>query len=40
MSPDQQLLEWKAMRPENIPEALATYAPVRWTCLVAETHIL
>jgi len=39
MSPDLQLLEWKAIPPEDIPAALATYAPVCWTCLVAETHI-
>jgi hypothetical protein len=38
MSPDLRIFEWKDIQAENIPQTLATHAPVCWTCLVAETH--
>ncbi len=38
MSPDLRLFEWKDIQAENIPQVMATHAPVCWTCLVAETH--
>ena len=39
LSPDLQLVEWKAIPAQDIPVALTFYEPVCWNCLVAETHI-
>jgi len=39
MSPDLQLLEWRAIQPQDLLQVLATHTPVCWTCLVSETHI-
>jgi len=39
MSPDLRILQWKEIRPEYIPGALTTHAPICWTCLVAQTHL-
>jgi hypothetical protein len=38
MSPERKMLEWNEIPPQNIPQVLATAAPVCWTCRVAETH--
>jgi len=37
MSPDHVTVEWKELRPETIPEVLATYTPVCWNCHVAQS---
>jgi hypothetical protein len=37
LGPDFQTLEWKDMRPEELPSAFTTYQPVCWNCHVAET---
>jgi len=39
LSPDLKIFEWRDLRPETIPRALQTHAPVCRTCLIAETHI-
>ncbi len=39
LSPDLRMIEWKDIRPEKVPQVLATHSPVCWNCLVAETHI-
>jgi hypothetical protein len=35
--PDHKTTEWKRIRPEQLPEVLATYRPVCWNCHIAET---
>jgi len=36
LSPDHTTVEWKELRPEQLPEVFSTYRPVCWNCHVAE----
>jgi hypothetical protein len=36
MGPDHTTVEWKDLRPEQLPEVFATYRPVCWNCHIAE----
>jgi hypothetical protein len=36
-APDGRLLDWKAFRPEQVIDVLASHKPVCWDCHVAET---
>lgn len=36
-APDGRTLEWHDIRPENLPEVLATHSAICWDCHVAET---
>ena len=36
MSRERITLEWRELRPEQLPETLATHLPVCWNCHVAE----
>ena len=38
MSPDQRIIEWNQVPPQELPQVLSTCAPVCETCLTAETH--
>ncbi|MFZ0136552.1 MAG: hypothetical protein WAK89_05815, partial [Candidatus Sulfotelmatobacter sp.] len=33
---DHQTIEWKELRPEQLPEVFSTHRPVCWNCHVAE----
>jgi hypothetical protein len=37
LSPDGKTVEWHEVRPETLPEVLATHWPVCWNCHIAET---
>lgn len=37
LSPNGKSVEWHEVRPETLPEVLATHRPVCWNCHVAET---
>jgi len=37
LSPDHKTVEWRALRPEQLPEVLSTHRPVCWNCHVAQT---
>jgi hypothetical protein len=37
LSPDHKTVEWKDVRPEQLPEVFATHKPVCWNCHVAQT---
>jgi hypothetical protein len=37
LGPDRKTVEWKQVRPETLPQVLATYVPVCWSCHVTET---
>jgi hypothetical protein len=37
MKPDGQLVEWREVPVETLPQVLATHRPVCWNCLIAET---
>lgn len=37
LGPDFKTAEWKDMRPEQLPDILATHEPVCWNCHVAES---
>lgn len=37
LSPDHKTVEWKDVRPEQLPEVFATHRPVCWNCHVAAT---
>lgn len=37
MSAERRTCEWHEVRPETLPEVLATHLPVCWSCHVAET---
>jgi len=37
VGPDHKTVEWRELRPEQLPEIFATYRPVCWNCHVAET---
>jgi hypothetical protein len=36
LGPDHKTVEWKELRPEQLPEVFSTYHPVCWNCHVAE----
>jgi hypothetical protein len=38
-SPEMRMVEWREIRPEGIPNVLATHQPVRRNCPVAGMHI-
>jgi hypothetical protein len=37
LAPDHNTLEWKRVRPQQIPEIFETHRPVCWNCHVTET---
>ncbi|HTW56781.1 MAG TPA: hypothetical protein VMD99_01480 [Terriglobales bacterium] len=37
LTPDHETIEWKCIRPQQLPEVLETHRPVCWNCHVAET---
>jgi len=37
IGPDHKSVEWRELRPEQLPEVFATHRPVCWNCHVAET---
>ena len=37
LSPDGKTVEWKELRPEQLPEVFSTHRPVCWSCHVAKT---
>jgi|SRR5271165_4228631 len=37
LSPDHTTVEWKDVRPEQLPEVFSTHRPVCWNCHIAET---
>jgi hypothetical protein len=37
LSPDRKSVEWRELRPEQLPEVFSTHRPVCWNCHVAET---
>jgi hypothetical protein len=36
LGPDHKTVEWKELRPEQLPEVFATHRPVCWNCHVTE----
>jgi len=36
LGPDLKTVEWKQLRPEQLPDVFATHRPVCWNCHVAE----
>jgi hypothetical protein len=36
-TPDGLTVEWQDIRPETLPEVLATHSPICWDCHVSET---
>jgi len=37
MGPDRKTVQWNEVRPETLPEVLATHQPVCWDCHIVET---
>ncbi|MFY9791929.1 MAG: hypothetical protein WAJ99_12140 [Candidatus Sulfotelmatobacter sp.] len=37
LGPDHKTVEWKELRPEQLPEVFSTHHPVCWDCHVAAT---
>lgn len=37
LGPDSKTAEWKDVRPEQLPDILATHQPVCWNCHIAES---
>jgi hypothetical protein len=37
LTPEHTTLEWKRVRPQDLPEIFATHRPVCWNCHVTET---
>jgi len=37
VGPDHKTVEWRELRPEQLPEVFSTYRAVCWNCHVAET---
>ena len=35
-APDHKTIEWKRVRPEDLPEVFATHQPVCWNCHITE----
>lgn len=36
LSPERKTVEWKDVRPEQLPDILSNYQPVCWNCHIAE----
>jgi len=36
LTPDRRAIEWRSVRPVDLPGVLATHKPVCWNCLVAQ----
>jgi|ERR1017187_1586596 hypothetical protein len=36
LGPDHRTVEWRELKPEQLPEVLSTHLPVCWNCHVAE----
>lgn len=36
LSPDHKTVEWRELKPEQLPEIFSTHRPVCWNCHVAE----
>ena len=39
IGPDHKTVEWKELKPEQLPEVLSTHRPVCWNCHCTETFI-
>ncbi len=39
LSPDHKTVEWRELRPEQLPEVFSTHSPVCWNCHVTETFL-
>src|SRR5208282_627742 len=37
LSPDHKTVEWRELRPEQLPDIFSTHRPVCWNCHVAQT---
>ncbi len=37
LAPDHKTIEWKRIRPQQLPEVFETHRPVCWNCHVTET---
>jgi len=37
LGPDFRTIEWKGVRPEQLPEIFSTHQPVCWNCHIAES---
>jgi len=37
LGPDHKTVEWKELRPQQLPEIMETHRPVCWNCHIAET---
>jgi hypothetical protein len=37
LSPDHKTVEWRELRPEQLPEIFSSHSPVCWNCHVTET---
>jgi hypothetical protein len=37
LSPDHKTVEWKELRPQQLPEIMETHRPVCWNCHIAES---
>lgn len=37
LGPDFQTIEWKGIRPEQLPEVFSTHQPVCWNCHISES---
>jgi hypothetical protein len=37
LGPDHKTVEWRELRPEQLPEVFSTYRPVCWNCHVTAT---
>src|ERR1017187_7089808 len=37
LGPDHRTVEWRELKPEQLPEVFSTYRPVCWNCHVTET---
>lgn len=37
LSPNGKTVEWRELRPEQLPEAFSNHRPICWNCHVAET---
>jgi len=37
LAPDLKTVEWKQLRPEQLPDVFATHRPVCWNCHIAES---
>jgi hypothetical protein len=39
LSPDHTTVEWRELRPEQLPEVFSTYRPICWNCHVTATFL-